>query len=141
MRHAAVRSNSWNRYLILQTVRCTANDTDSGGGGTDVDAPAWLLLAVNEVLHPVDVVEAEGDSGYEALQRDLDGQTKVLLQQGAGQRSHRLRLFEVHTGGETNTAEWVHGSISIADSLKENSVLSELGSYFGNFSHYSICIH
>lgn len=49
------------------------------GGLTDVDAPARLLLAVNEVLHPVDVVEAQGDGGYESLQRDLDGQTKVLL--------------------------------------------------------------
>lgn len=72
-----------------------------GGGGTNVDAPAWLLLAVNEILHPVDVVETEGHSGYEALQRDLDCQTKVLLQQGAGQRSHRFRLFKIHTGGET----------------------------------------
>lgn len=52
----------------------------------------------------MDVVEAEGDGGYKALQRDLDGQTKVLLQQGAGQSSHRLRLFEINTGGETNMA-------------------------------------
>lgn len=53
----------------------------------------------------MDVVEAEGDGGYEALQRDLDGQTKVLLQQGAGQCSHRLRFFEIHSKGETNMAE------------------------------------
>lgn len=91
--------------MFKDAVRCTGNYTNSSGGGTDVDAPAWLLLAVDEVLHPVDVVEAEGDGGYEALQGDLDAQTKVLLQQGAGQRSHRLRLFEVHTTGETNMAE------------------------------------
>lgn len=72
---------------------------------TDVDAPAWLLLAVDEVLHPVDVVEAEGDGGDEALQRDLDGQAEVLLQQGAGQRSHRLRLFEIHTRGARSNPE------------------------------------
>lgn len=64
---------------------------------TDVDAPAWLLLAVDQVLHPVDVVEAQRDRGYEALQRDLDGQPKVFLQQRAGQRSHRLRFFKVDT--------------------------------------------
>lgn len=40
---------------------------------TDVDAAARLLLAVDEVLHPVDVVEAEGHGGDEALQWDLDG--------------------------------------------------------------------
>lgn len=49
------------------------------GDRTDVDASARLLLSTNKVLHPVDVVEAQGDGGYEALQRDLDCQTKVLL--------------------------------------------------------------
>lgn len=80
-------------------LRCSTSDRNRCG--TDVDASAWLLLAINQVLHPVDVVEAEGDGGYEALQRDLDGQTKVLLQQGAGQRSHRLWLLEIHSGHET----------------------------------------
>lgn len=55
--------------------------TNKGGnhGGTDVNAPAWLLLSIDEVLHPVDVVEPQGDGGDETLQRDLDGQAKVLL--------------------------------------------------------------
>lgn len=77
-------------------------------GRTDVDAPARLLLPVDQVLHPVDVVEAQGDGGDEALQRDLDGQAKVLLQQGAGQGSHRLGLLEIHTGGEAeaDTCGW-----------------------------------
>lgn len=93
---------NWTNILSVQVdfKRCEENDTKSSAG-TDVDASARLLLAVDEVLHPVDVVEAEGHGGDEALQRNLDGQTKVLLQQGAGQRSHRLRLFEVHTGEET----------------------------------------
>ena len=67
---------------------------------TDVDAPAWLLLAVDEVLHPVDVVEPQGHGGDQALQRDVDGQAKVLLQEGTGQRPHRLWLFEIHPGRE-----------------------------------------
>lgn len=71
------------------------------GGVTNVDAPARPLLPVDKVLHPVDVVETKRDSGDEALQRDLDGQTKVLLQKGAGQSSHCLRLFEIHTRGDT----------------------------------------
>lgn len=60
---------------IFQTAERWTQYYRSGGGGgsgTNVDAPAWLLLAVNEILHPVDVVETEGHSGYEALQRDLD---------------------------------------------------------------------
>lgn len=69
---------------------------------TNVNAPARLLLAIDEVLHPVDVVEAEGHGGDEALQWDLDGQTKVLLQQGAGKSSHCFRLLEIYPGGDGN---------------------------------------
>lgn len=47
----------------------------------------------------MDVVEAKGHGGDEALQRDLDGQAKVLLQQGAGESPHRFRLLEIHPGG------------------------------------------
>lgn len=82
------------------------NNTGGQCSRTDVDAPAWLLLPVDEVLHPVDVVEAQGDGGDEALQRDLDAQVKVLLQQGAGQRPHRLRFLKVHAGGGTKTDAW-----------------------------------
>ena len=76
---------------------CPANK-----GRTDVDAPAGLLLAVDEVLHPMYVVEAQGDGGDEALQRDLDAQAKVLLQQGAGQGSHCLWFLEIHPVGKKN---------------------------------------
>lgn len=57
---------------------CSTNKRGNHSG-TDVNAPARLLLSINEVLHPVDIVEPQGDSGDEALQRDLDGQAKVLL--------------------------------------------------------------
>lgn len=50
----------------------------------------------------MNVVEAEGHGGYEALQRDLDGQAKVLLQQGAGECPHRFWLLEIHPGGDDN---------------------------------------
>lgn len=63
---------------------------------TDIDASAWFLLSINEVLHPVDVVEAQRDGGYEALQGDLNGQTKILFQQSAGQSSHCLWLLKIH---------------------------------------------
>lgn len=56
-----------------------AGSNKRSAGYTDVDAPARLLLAIDEVLHPVDVVQAQRDSGDEALQRDLDGQAKVFL--------------------------------------------------------------
>lgn len=52
-------------------------------------------LVADKVLHPVDVVQPEGHGGDQPLQRDVDGQPEVLLQQGAGQRPHRLRVLEV----------------------------------------------
>lgn len=96
---------STNWHFALERVcvcvgGCSANKEGSRSS-TDVDAPTWLLLPINEVLHPVDVVEPQGDGGDEALQRDLDGQAEVLLQQGAGQSSHCLWFFKIHTGGET----------------------------------------
>lgn len=50
----------------------------------------------------MDVVEAEGYGGDEAFQWDLDGQTKVLLQQGARESSHCFWLLEIHPGGGNN---------------------------------------
>ena len=80
----------------------------SGGWGkwghTDVDASARAVagaLVADEVLHPVDVVEAQRHGGDEALQGDLDGQAKVLLQQGAGESPHRLRVLKVQPAGRT----------------------------------------
>ncbi len=40
---------------------------------TDVDAPPWVPLPPNQVLHPVDVVKAEWHGGDEPFQGDLDG--------------------------------------------------------------------
>lgn len=40
---------------------------------TDVDAPPWVPLPPNQVLHPVDVVKAERHGGDEPFQGDLDG--------------------------------------------------------------------
>ena len=41
--------------------------TQNSGGITNVNAPPRLLLTVDEVLDPVDVVEAQRHRGDEAL--------------------------------------------------------------------------
>lgn len=104
----------------------TYRSSDTNSFITDVDSPAWLLLTIDEVFYPVDVVEAQGHGGYEAFQRDLDGQTKVFLQQGAGQCSHRLWLFEIHTKRKNRSSTNVTNSIKAAAPLQSETE--------GNFS-------
>lgn len=49
----------------------------------------------NEILHPVDVVQPQGDGGNEPFQGDVNGEPKILLQEGTRQSSHRLGVLEV----------------------------------------------
>lgn len=52
-------------------------------------------LMTNEILHPVDVVQPQGNGRNKPFHGDVDGKAKILLQEGTGQSSHRLGVLEI----------------------------------------------
>lgn len=53
------------------------------------------ILMTNEILHPVDVVQTQGNGRNKPFHGDVNRKTKILFQEGTRQSSHRLRVLEI----------------------------------------------
>lgn len=67
--------------------------------GTYVNAsPQDLLASIlvpDEILHPVDVVQPQGNGRNKPFHGDVNGKPEILLQEGTSQSSHRLGVLEI----------------------------------------------
>lgn len=64
----------------------------------------------NEILHPVDVVQPQGNGRNQPFHGDVNRKPKILLQERTGQSSHRLGVLEIQ-------AEEVQAAVTGASAL------------------------
>lgn len=53
------------------------------------------ILVTDEILHPVDVVQPQGNGGNKPFHGDVDRKPEILFQKRTRQSSHCLRVLEI----------------------------------------------